>query len=58
MKKRGRGRPWKPLSEEMMKVKRCAVYTFSGNPINKGCCKVLRSVEKFRKNCGVCGGVK
>lgn len=39
-------------------VKSCPVFRFDGNPINKGCCEVLRGVLKYRQHCGVCGGIK
>ncbi len=54
MKKRGR--PSKLIKG--VYVDTCPVWRFDGSPINKGCCEVLRSVPKFRAQCGGCGGIK
>ena len=54
MKKRGR--PWQTITA--VYVKSCPIWQFNGNPINKGCCEVLRSVPAYRAHCGPCGGMK
>ncbi len=54
MKKRGR--PSKLIKG--IYVNTCPVFRFAGNNINKGCCKVLRDVPKYRAQCGACGGMK